>query len=66
MSCIVDVGKEPECQRVKSSNKEPLNWLPRLPYFGDDFFLAVAGLLILEKYSKGIIRSSDVYYFPYL
>jgi len=32
-SNIVDMGKEPECQKIKSSDKESFNWLPKLSYF---------------------------------
>ena len=64
MSCIVDAGKELERQRVKSSDREPFNWLPELSYFENNFFLVAAGLLILKKYSKGASRFPNVFFFP--
>jgi len=56
MSKIVDAGKQLEGRHVKSNDREPLNWLSKLLYFENDFFLAAASLLILENYSKGILR----------
>jgi len=57
MSKIADAGKEPEHRRSKSSGrKPPLNWLPELLYFENDFFLVAAGLLILKNYSNGTLR----------
>lgn len=44
-------------RKVKPSDKEHLNWLPKLSYFKNDFFLAAAGFLILEKYSMGTSHS---------
>jgi len=52
MARVVDAQKGPEQKRSKSSDREPMNWLPRLKYFVNDFFLAVAGLLILKNFSK--------------
>jgi len=52
MSKIIDAGKEPEHKRSKLNNMEPFNWLPKLSFFGNDFFLTVTGLLILKDYSK--------------
>jgi len=63
MSQIVDAGKELECRQVKSSDREPLNWLPKLSYFENVFFLAATGMLILENYSNGILRLSYVLFF---
>ena len=63
MSCIVDVRKNPECRRVNSSDREPFNWLPKLSYFENDFFLVASDLLNLANYSKGIIRSFIVLLF---
>ncbi|KAJ8432686.1 hypothetical protein Cgig2_034012 [Carnegiea gigantea] len=48
----MDAGNEPERQRGKSSDRELLNWLAKLSYFENDYFLAATGLLILENYSK--------------
>jgi len=53
MSKIVDTGKEAECKRSKSSDREPFNWLPKLLYFTNNFFIATVGLFILKNYSKG-------------
>jgi len=50
---IVEAEKGPERKRSRSSDKEPLNRLPKLKYFANDFFLAAAGLLILKNYTKG-------------
>ena len=54
---IVDAGEEFERRRVKSSNREPFNWFPKLSYFENDFFLAATSLLILANYSMGIACS---------
>ena len=56
VSRIVDAGKEPEHRTVKSSDREPFNWLPKFYYFENDFFPVPADLLILENYSQGIVR----------
>ena len=53
MSQIVDAGKEPKHKRSGSSDRECFNWLSKLLFFGNDFFLAFVGLLILKDYSKG-------------
>jgi len=50
MSRIKDIGKEPECKWSKSIDKKPLNWLSKLSYFKNDFFLATTDLLILKNY----------------
>ena len=42
-----------ERKRSKSSDREPWNWLPRLKFLENDFFLATAGLLILKTIFKG-------------
>ncbi|KAJ8419891.1 hypothetical protein Cgig2_017701 [Carnegiea gigantea] len=49
--------KGPERRRSKSSDREPLNWLPKLKFFANDFFLAAAGLLILKNYTKDQARA---------
>ena len=54
MAQAIEFGKGPEKRRSKSSDREPLNWLRRLKFFLNDFFLITAGLLILKNYSKGI------------
>jgi len=41
---------------MKMSNKELLNWLPKLAYVKNNFFLAAASLLVLLDFSKGIFR----------
>jgi len=46
---VMDVGKEPECRRVKSRDRELFNWLPKLSYFRNDYFLVAASLLILQN-----------------
>jgi len=66
MSRVIEVGKEPECRRIKSSNREPLNWLPKLSYFENDFFLAAVGLFILEKFSNDTSRSSRCPFSPWV
>ena len=48
----------PKCRKVRLSCREPLNWLPKLSYFENDFFLEVIDLLILEKYFMGTLVSS--------
>ena len=53
MARIVDTGKEPERQRFRSSNTELLNWLLKLKFFRNNFFLVATDLLILKNYSKG-------------
>ena len=45
--------KGPEKRRSKSSDQEPLNWLPKLKFFANDFFLPATDLLILKNYTKG-------------
>ena len=45
--------KGPKKRRSKSSNREPLNWLPKLKFSENGFFLATAGLLIPKNFSKG-------------
>ena len=52
----IESGKGPEKRKSKYSDKEPLNWLPKLKFFRNDLFLAAAGLLILKNFSKGIGR----------
>ncbi|KAJ8434745.1 hypothetical protein Cgig2_001948 [Carnegiea gigantea] len=49
----IESVKGVEKRRSKSSDREPLNWLPKLKFFANDFFLATAGLLILKNYTKG-------------
>ncbi|KAJ8427763.1 hypothetical protein Cgig2_024307 [Carnegiea gigantea] len=53
ISQVVDSQKGSKRKRSKSSERKPMNWLPRLKYFANDFFLAAAGLLILKDFSKG-------------
>jgi len=54
MAQTIESVKGPERRKSKSSDREPLNWLPKLKFFENDFFLTAAGLLILKKFSKGI------------
>ncbi|KAJ8431187.1 hypothetical protein Cgig2_010219 [Carnegiea gigantea] len=56
MAQMIESMKGPEKRKSKSNDREPLNWLPKLKFFGNDFFLAAAGLLILKNFSKGIGR----------
>jgi len=43
----------PKKKRVKSSDRGPLNWLPKIPFLKNKYFLAMAGLVILANFSKG-------------
>ena len=56
MAQAIESVKGLEKKRGKSSDREPLNWFPKLKFFGNNFFLASAGLLILKNFSKGICR----------
>jgi len=53
MAQAIEPVKGPEKQKSKSSDREPMNWLPKLKLFENDFFLVAAGLLILKNFSKG-------------
>ena len=53
MSQAIEAVRGPEKRRTKSSDREPLNWLPKLKFFTNDFFLAATGLLILKNFTKG-------------
>jgi len=53
MAQVVDAQKGPERKQSRSGEREPMNWLPRLKYFANDFFFAATGLLILKDFSKG-------------
>jgi len=53
----IELVKGPEKMKSKSSDREPLNSLSELKFFGNDFFLAAADLLILKNFSKGTCRS---------
>jgi len=53
MAQAIESIKGSEKRRSKSSDWEPLNWLPKLKFFANDFFLATASLLILKNYTKG-------------
>jgi len=35
-----------------------MNWLPKLKYFANNFFLATAGLLVLKDFPKDTERFS--------
>ena len=61
MSQAIEAVKGPEKRRTKSSDREPLNWLPKLKFFANDFFLAAAGLLILKNLTKGTKLSRRVF-----
>lgn len=61
MSQAIEAVKGPEKRRTKSSDQEPLNWLPKLKFFANDFFLAAAGLLILKNFTKGTQLSRHVF-----
>ncbi|KAJ8434211.1 hypothetical protein Cgig2_015700 [Carnegiea gigantea] len=64
-SQAIESVKGPERRKSKSSDSEPFNWLPKLKFFGNDFFLTAAGLLIVRNFSKGIGRP-DVSQLVYL
>ena len=53
MTQAIESMKGPEKRRSKFTDREPLNWLPRLQFFANDFFLAAAVLLILKNFTKG-------------
>jgi len=53
MTQAIESVKGPEKRKSKSSDKESLNWLPKLMFFASDFFLVAAGLLILKNFTKG-------------
>ena len=53
MSQAIEAVRGPEKRRTKSSDQKPLNWLPKLKFFANDFFLAAAGLLILKNFTNG-------------
>jgi len=53
MAQAIESMKGLEKMRSKSSDREPLNWLPKLKFFTNDFFVAAANLLILKNYTKG-------------
>jgi len=53
MTQAIESVNGPEDRRSKSSDQESLNWLPKLKFFANDFFLAAAGLLILKNFTKG-------------
>jgi len=55
MARAIEFVKGPKRRKSKSSDREPLNWLPKLKFiFANDFFLATAGLFFLKNFSKGI------------
>ncbi|KAJ8431148.1 hypothetical protein Cgig2_026745 [Carnegiea gigantea] len=54
---VIESVKGPKRRKRKSGDRKPLNWLPKLKFFGDDFFLAAAGLLILKNFSKEQARA---------
>ena len=64
MSQIVDTGKEPKRRRVKSSDREPLNWVSKLSCFENDLFPVATGLIIRENYSKGILHLPYMLFSP--
>ena len=53
MTQAIESVKGPEKRRSKSSDRESLNWLLKLKFFANDFFLATTGLLILKNFTKG-------------
>jgi len=53
MTQAIELVKGPEKRRSKSSDRELLNWLPKLKFFANDFFLTAASLLILKNFTKG-------------
>jgi len=46
----IESVKGPKRKKSKSSDKEPLNWLPKLKFFENNFFLVAAGFLILKNF----------------
>jgi len=56
MAQAIESVKGPERRKSKSSDREPLNWLPKLKFLRNDFFLTTEGLLILKNFSKGVGR----------
>ncbi|KAJ8434513.1 LOW QUALITY PROTEIN: hypothetical protein Cgig2_030136 [Carnegiea gigantea] len=64
MLCIVGAGKEPKRHRVQSSDREQFNWLRKLSYFDNKFFLTTTGLLILANYSKGVAQEAQALLSP--
>ena len=60
MSQTIEAVRGPGKRRTKSSDREPLNWLPKLKFFANDFFLAAASLLILKNFTKGTQLSMRV------
>ena len=54
MTQAIEPVRGPEKRRSKSSDRESLNWLPKLKVFANDFFLVATGLLILKNFTKGI------------
>jgi len=54
LSVESQVGETFLTRTSKSSDREPLNWLPELKFFENDFFLAGVCFLILKNFSKGI------------
>ncbi|KAJ8441092.1 hypothetical protein Cgig2_000353 [Carnegiea gigantea] len=57
MAQVIESLKGPERRRSKFSERKPLNWLPKLKLFGNDFFLAAVALLILKNFSKEQVRA---------
>jgi len=53
MTQVIESVKGLEKRRSKSSDRESLNWLLKLKFFANDFFLATTGLLILKNFTKG-------------
>jgi len=53
MTRAIESVKGPEKRRSKSSDQEPLDWLPRLKFFVNDFFLAAAGLFVPKNITMG-------------
>ncbi|KAJ8433877.1 hypothetical protein Cgig2_021260 [Carnegiea gigantea] len=62
ISCIVDAGKDPKCHRVKSSDREPFNKLPKLSYFENDFFLAATeeAWALLSSLERGGTTTAEI------
>jgi len=53
MTQAIESVKGLEKKRSRFSNREPFNWLLRLKFFTNDFFLAAADFLILKNVTKG-------------
>jgi len=56
MAQASDSVKGPERRKSKSSDGEPLNWVPKLKFLMNNFFLIAVSLSMLKNFFKGIGR----------